>query len=343
VSGLLTIHDPDAGESLFLAATYTNINPKDPSSLSGYGNLSLTADGHWQYTLDTSLLQVQQIAPGQHVTDAIMVSSVDGTLEKIDITIIANGAPVANNDSYSANIGHTLQVAAPGVLGGGGADTDPDADALSAILQSGTANGAFAFHTDGSFDFTPLLTGSTTFTYKASDGALTSNTATVTINVGFSAADTIDFSSSTANTVKQATGAITNLLGGSGNDTLIGNAKGGILNGGGGNDSITGGNGTDYLIGGAGNDRLTGRGGDDFFVFRPGFGHDTITDFAIGDPVDHDTLDLRGFGSAFDTIDEILASTDTGPSAVIHLGTDDITLLGVTKAMLAAHTYDFLI
>ena len=36
------------------------------------------------------------------------------------------------------------------------------------------------------------------------------------------------------------------------------------------------------ITGLGGNDTLTGAGGNDTFVFQPGFGNDTITDFTAG-------------------------------------------------------------
>jgi len=72
------------------------------------------------------------------------------------------------------------------------------------------------------------------------------------------------------------------LFAGNGNDTLLGGL---------GNDRLDGGNGKDILDGGAGDDLLTGGNGRDSFVFRPGFGHDTITDFS---PFE-DRLDISGF------------------------------------------------
>jgi hypothetical protein len=54
---------------------------------------------------------------------------------------------------------------------------------------------------------------------------------------------------------------------------------------------LDGGNGRDTLDGGIGNDILTGGRGGDSFVFKPGYGHDTITDFS---PFE-DRLDISGF------------------------------------------------
>jgi hypothetical protein len=49
-----------------------------------------------------------------------------------------NKAPVANNDSYSANVNTTLTVAAPGVLAN---DTDQNGDSLTAVLVGNVSHG----------------------------------------------------------------------------------------------------------------------------------------------------------------------------------------------------------
>lgn len=69
------------------------------------------------------------------------------------------------------------------------------------------------------------------------------------------------------------------LKGGAGKDVLYGGRGNDDLNGGAGNDMLYGGKGDDRLEGGKGNDRLTGGEGVDTFVFKPGFGHDVITDY----------------------------------------------------------------
>jgi VCBS repeat-containing protein len=73
-------------------------------------------------------------------------------------------------------------VAAPGVLGN---DTDPDADPLTAVLVSGPGHGTLTLNANGSFGYTPNAdyAGTDAFSYRASDGALTSNPATVTLTV----------------------------------------------------------------------------------------------------------------------------------------------------------------
>ena len=140
--------------------------------------------------------------------------------------------------------------------------------------------------------------------------------------------------------------------GGADVDSIRGSNHGDVLNGGAGNDSITGGTGNDALIGGIGNDLLTGGAGNDTFVFRLGFGHDTIRDFNAGTMANtsiHDVLDLRGLGIS--SVADLLAAAsgdpdhvDSGPNAVIHIGADDITLTNVTKAaLLSMSAFDILV
>jgi VCBS repeat-containing protein len=94
-----------------------------------------------------------------------------------------NQAPVANNDGYSTNEDTTLNVAAPGVLGN---DTDADSDPLTAHLSSGPSHASsFTLNLNGSFTYTPDTNwnGTDSFQYRAYDGSLYSNVATVQITV----------------------------------------------------------------------------------------------------------------------------------------------------------------
>lgn len=69
------------------------------------------------------------------------------------------------------------------------------------------------------------------------------------------------------------------LIGGDGHDFLSGATGDDWLIGGNGNDSLYGNQGVDRINGGAGDDLLRGGTLRDTFVFNPGFGADTITDF----------------------------------------------------------------
>src|SRR5262249_37047620 len=101
----------------------------------------------------------------------------------VTITVIPiNDAPVAVNDAYSVNEDTTLTISAPGVLAN---DTDVDSTNLTVSLVSGVGHGTLTFNSNGSFTYVPVANyfGTDTFPYRASDGSLQSNTATVTITV----------------------------------------------------------------------------------------------------------------------------------------------------------------
>lgn len=98
----------------------------------------------------------------------------------------ANTAPLAMDDSYSVDEDGTLSVDASGTPAGVlGNDSDADDDALTAVLVDDAENGDLELNADGSFTYTPdeNFHGSDSFTYKANDGTVDSNTATVAITV----------------------------------------------------------------------------------------------------------------------------------------------------------------
>ena len=90
-----------------------------------------------------------------------------------------NDAPVAVDDAVAGNEDNDIT---GNVLSN---DTDVDNASLTAILVSGPAHGSLVFNADGSFTYTPNanFNGPDSFTYKANDGSLDSNVATVTLTV----------------------------------------------------------------------------------------------------------------------------------------------------------------
>ena len=108
----------------------------------------------------------------------------DSLLATVTITVTpVNDAPVAVDDAYEVDEDAVLTVlAAQGVLAN---DTDVDNDLLTATLVNGPAHGTLVLAEDGSFVYTPEanFNGTDSFTYKATDGTLESNLATVTITV----------------------------------------------------------------------------------------------------------------------------------------------------------------
>jgi hypothetical protein len=91
--------------------------------------------------------------------------------------------PLPRDDRYELPIGEESIVStAHGVLAN---DSDPDGQALTALLMSNPANGTLTWNADGSFRFMPAagFQGTVTFTYSATDGVTQSATATVTLNI----------------------------------------------------------------------------------------------------------------------------------------------------------------
>ena len=141
------------------------------------GVLSFNSSGSFTYTPNSNF----------NGTDSFTYKANDGALDSnvatVTITVNAvNDAPVANPDSFTVDEDNTLTIGAPGVLGN---DTDVDSPTLTAVLVSSTSNGVLSLNSNGSFSYTPNsnFNGTDTFTYKANDGALDSNVATLTITV----------------------------------------------------------------------------------------------------------------------------------------------------------------
>ncbi|WP_422378249.1 calcium-binding protein [Roseibium sp.] len=124
------------------------------------------------------------------------------------------------------------------------------------------------------------------------------------------------------------------LYGEAGNDRLDGGGGQDKLFGGEGNDRLFGRNGDDQLAGGAGNDWLEGGWGQDTFIFREGFGTDTITDFRSG----WDRLRFSDYdGIGFEDLD--LQATDFG--VILSLYEDTVFLSELTLEQLSETDFLF--
>lgn len=141
-----------------------------------YGEVTLYADGSYEFM------------PALNFTGAITFtyrandSFVDSNSTTVTITVTGiNDPPIPGTDLFETPEETPLVVLAPGTLAN---DSDPDGDSLSAVLLEGPDVGELAFHTDGSFIYTPTLNFESvvTFTYAAFDGFLASN-AVVSITV----------------------------------------------------------------------------------------------------------------------------------------------------------------
>ncbi len=144
-----------------------------------HGVVTLNANGAFTYLHDGSETTVDDFE--YRVCD-------DGDPALCDIATVTiaiipvNDAPVANNDEYTVDEGGTLIIAAPGVLGN---DTDAEGNPLQAVLVTGPTHGILILNSDGSFTYTHDGSETTVdnLTYRAGDGLLASNIATVTLNI----------------------------------------------------------------------------------------------------------------------------------------------------------------
>ena len=143
------------------------------------GTLTLRADGSFTYTPTAGFVGNDQFQYRARDGSGAMSAATTVTLA-VNQT---NDAPVAAADGYSTNENQTLNVNANnGVLDN---DTDPEDDALTAVLVAGVSSGTLTLQPNGSFSFAPAagFNGTVTFTYEANDGTLRSNAATVTLTV----------------------------------------------------------------------------------------------------------------------------------------------------------------
>ena len=143
----------------------------------GHGVVAFNPDGTLTYTPAENFFGSDSFS--YKASDGVLLSN-EAT---VSITVNAvNDAPVALGESYATDEDQVLTALLPGVLGN---DTDVDGDSLSAILVAGPAHGTLTLEANGAFSYLPELNyfGGDGFTYRAHDGGLDSNVATVRIEV----------------------------------------------------------------------------------------------------------------------------------------------------------------
>jgi VCBS repeat-containing protein len=140
-----------------------------------HGSVALHADGSFDYRPNTGYLGA----------DSFTYRDSDGALQGSPVTVslsVQDRAPVAQDDSFEVQEegGYSFSSGGPLIN-----DFDPDGDPLTAILVQGPAHGALTFNSNGGFSYLPFTDyfGPDSFTYKASDGLLDSNLATMFITV----------------------------------------------------------------------------------------------------------------------------------------------------------------
>ncbi len=144
-----------------------------------HGTITVNPNGSFLYQPDPGFVGEDTFA--FQVTDGILMSDVHvATIE------VQNQAPVANPSNYIVT-GQSLSGSS--VLA---EDSDPDGDALTAVLVSGpsyAADGSFQLHADGTFNYTLATSlpaqfdGRDAFVYRAFDGFEYSDPVTVTLTI----------------------------------------------------------------------------------------------------------------------------------------------------------------
>ncbi len=141
-----------------------------------HGTLTFNSDGSFLYTPATGFVGSD--------TFTYKNSTSVGTSNTATVTLkVMAAVPLARNDAYTVKHNTALSVnAATGVLAN---DYAGDNGTLTAALVTSTTHGSLAFHSDGSFVYTPSAgySGTDTFTYKDTNPIGTGNTATVTLTV----------------------------------------------------------------------------------------------------------------------------------------------------------------
>ena len=163
-------NDVDAdGDSLTVELVETTTN----------GELTLSDDGSLSYV--PNLDYVGSDAFTYRITDGVDNSST----VTAEISVVAvNDMPVAVSDVYFGVVDAPIDVVAEqGLLAN---DSDVDNSELTVALVESPANGTLTLNPDGSFQFVPTegFSGEDTFSYSTSDGAVMSETTTVSLFVG---------------------------------------------------------------------------------------------------------------------------------------------------------------
>ncbi|MCL1047991.1 VCBS domain-containing protein, partial [Shewanella electrodiphila] len=132
VDGALTVTDLDNGQAQFSA-----------TSLQGqFGTLSINSLGHWTYTADNSQPAIQGLKTGESLTDTLLAHSIDGTEQKISVTINGTDDKAAISGTSSAQLTEDKDVH-QGQLHVDGALTVTDVDNGQNQFQANVLQGQF--------------------------------------------------------------------------------------------------------------------------------------------------------------------------------------------------------
>ncbi|HXE51334.1 MAG TPA: VCBS domain-containing protein, partial [Ramlibacter sp.] len=278
-SGLLTITDPDTGESSFTA---------QPTAAGTYGTFTLAANGAWTYSVNNALAAVQALNTGQSLPDSFIAHSFDGSASQL-VSVTINGLDdgiigTGGNDtfSFSATATGVNTISDPGgnndtiaITGNNALLTVLNFEKVGSDLVIDVNNQHITVlnhYAGNAVENITFATGQTYAGYALAGSYNVFAGATFTAPNGNSA--DVVAGTSVAQTIDGGNLGGDLLFGNGGDDTLLGRAGNDLLSGGAGNDILQGGAGDDVLVGGDGNDNLQGGDGNDVLV--GGAGSDTI-------------------------------------------------------------------
>lgn len=158
------------------AASDVDFDPLSFNLIAGPSNGSLIFNNDGSYTFIPTADFNGSDSFTYNVTDGTLTS----TTETVTITINpVNDAPTVQDDSVTTD----EDVALSGTVATVAADVD--FDTLTFSFDSGPTNGVLIFNSDGTYTYTPNtdFNGTDSFTYKANDGSIDSETKTVTITI----------------------------------------------------------------------------------------------------------------------------------------------------------------
>ena len=311
----------------------------------GDGNLTLVNETHGTIEADISGATLT-LDTGHAIANAgILEAANSGTLQIDDAVsggsaIVAGGTLIFDAPS-DVNVSFDNGPGTPAY----GELVLAHASDFSGEISGFTGTAPDLAHSDG-IDLADIAFGSNiTVAYDDNAGADTGGTLTIFDGgnaVGQLAFATGEFTTVSFNLVSDGSGGTlitdppTSTTPAGSATTLTSDSAATVTGGSNGNTIIAGGNA--QIGGGQANQILTGNGNNDTFVFSPGFGHDTITNFQ---PI-NDELQIDH--SVFANVQDLLAATqdDGHGNAVITADLhNSITLQHVTVAQLQAHQSDF--
>ena len=168
--GTFSTTDPDTGNT-FTYSLVGGTGDSDNASFTISGSTLKTAASFDYETKNSYAIRVRSTDNGGLFFEQAFTISVSDVNENV--------APVATNDDVSTDEDTALS---GNVLAN---DSDDNGDTLTAIKLSDPQHGTLTLNGNGSFSYTPdaNYNGPDSFSYKANDGALDSNEATVSITV----------------------------------------------------------------------------------------------------------------------------------------------------------------